>query len=313
MGMLASAMMDTVLAGIFLAETHQISLSADAPAGVTPSDVVPGNLEAMMVRLTARGRAGFPGLQVDDADFVRVLARSAFKAKLAAQDLDQLAIEDLYLVCACLVGAPGAVTALDRRCCAPLRAAISRLVREPAQVEEVEQQVRDLLFVGNGQVPPKLTSYAGRGALGKWVGVVAQRLALMMIRADKAEARMRDAAAADALHAQVDPELAFVKDRYRGVFRAALEQALAALTARERMVMRLNLVTGMTVDGIAKIYGVHQSTVSRWLAKAREAVLATAQQSLRVQVGISPDEMESLAVLMASQLDLSVSRILRRA
>lgn len=298
------------LAAIFLAETRQLRASGVARVA-RAAPLAP--LKSMLLRLCARGRAGFPRLKVDDADFVRLLARSAFKANLAPEDLNGLAIEDLYLASGCIARVPGAATAFDERCRMPLRAAISRLVRTPAMVDEVEQQVREVLLVGTASVPPKIVSYVGRGALGKWVGVVAQRQALMMIRADKTEARTRDAAAAEALDAQADPELAFVKAQYRGVLRAALEHALAALPDRERLVMRLNLVTGMSADAIAKIYGVNQSTVSRWLAKARQAVIGDAQQILRTQLGVSPDEVESLARLMASQLDLSVSRILRRA
>lgn len=283
---------------------------ADTGKALASPKASPSDLEALMVRLCARGRAGFPGLQVDDADFVRLLARCGFKADLAAEQLDQLAIEDLYLACACITRVPGAVSVFDQRCRGPLMAAISGIVRSAAMIDEVEQQVRDVLLVGTASVPPKLGTYIGRGALGKWVSVVAQRLALMMIRSNKAEARARDAAAAEALDAQADPELAFVKKEYRGVFRSALEQALAALPDRDRLVMRLNLVTGMSADAIAKIYGVNQTTVSRWLTKARQTVIVEAQQFLRIHLGISPDEVESLARLVASQLDLSVSRIL---
>lgn len=117
-------------------------------------------------------------------------------------------------------------------------------------------------------------------------------------------------AAVKATETTADPELPFIKEKYRAPFRQALEEALSALPDRERLIMRLNLVTGMSVEGIGKMYGVSQSTASRWLARARECVIETAQRRLRARLGVSPDEMQPLAALVVSQLDLSVSRVL---
>lgn len=119
-------------------------------------------------------------------------------------------------------------------------------------------------------------------------------------------------AAARATETTADPELALIKEKYRAPFRQALKEALSALPDRERLIMRLNLVSGMSVEGIGKMYGVSQSTASRWLARARECVIETAQRRLRGRLDVSPDEMRPLAALVVSQLDLSVSRVLRQ-
>jgi len=92
-----------------------------------------------------------------------------------------------------------------------------------------------------------------------------------------------------------------------------IREALRVLDDRERMIFRLYVVDGLSVERIAKVYGVSQSTVSRWVAKARDGVTAEARRLLRERLLLSEAEFESVAGLMISQLDLSVSRILAAA
>src|SRR4029077_20990215 len=124
--------------------------------------------------------------------------------------------------------------------------------------------------------------------------------------------RATDGAATEAQALAVDPELAFIKGKLRHQFQGALQRGLAALDDRERTIYRLHLVDGLTVEAIGKVYGVSHSTVSRWLAKAREAVIREAQRVLRDEMRLSPTEFESVAALVVSQLEISVSRLLRR-
>ena len=91
-----------------------------------------------------------------------------------------------------------------------------------------------------------------------------------------------------------------------------MKDALGALGERDRLLLRLHLVSGVSVENIGNMYGVSQSTASRWLAKAREDVAGEAQRLLRERLGVAPSEVASLADLVASQLDLSMSRILGR-
>lgn len=265
-------------------------------------------LAATFEELCARGHAAFPQLALDDETFVQRLAVSVARTGAAPESL---AIEDLFLACACTEEIPGAVTAFEARCAAPIQAAIGTIAKSEDTRDEILQRVRDALLVGGENAPPKIATYTGQGALGKWAGVVAQRIALMLVRSDKSEARARDGAAAEAMLATADAELAFVKEQYRGEFRRAMQDALVDLPDRERIVMRLHLVSGMSVEGIGKIYDVSQSTVSRWLAKSRETIVQTAQRLLQERLRVAPDEFQSLAALVVSQLDLSMSRVLR--
>ncbi|WP_395812894.1 sigma factor-like helix-turn-helix DNA-binding protein [Archangium minus] len=64
------------------------------------------------------------------------------------------------------------------------------------------------------------------------------------------------------------------------VLTQVLAEALAALPSRERTVLRLHLVEGLSLERIGTVYRTHKSTVSRWLARAREEVLAGTRSRL---------------------------------
>ena len=105
--------------------------------------------------------------------------------------------------------------------------------------------------------------------------------------------------------------MAFLKERYRGEFEQALRQALERAGERERVLLRLHLVNGLTVQAVGKMYGVSQPTASRWLAAARDALLEDIKGTLAERLGTSSEELASLAGLVASRLDLSLSALLR--
>ena len=94
---------------------------------------------------------------------------------------------------------------------------------------------------------------------------VPQRTALSLRRGESAHKRARDRAIADRLSVDLDPELLYLKQRYRVEFEAAFSRAVEGLTDRERAILRLHLVAGLTLDAIGVMYHVNTSTVSRWL------------------------------------------------
>jgi transposase-like protein len=74
--------------------------------------------------------------------------------------------------------------------------------------------------------------------------------------------------------------------------------------------LRLTTMSGLSHEQIAAIYSVNQSTVSRWIARARADVLAAAEHEVCARLRLPPSEFRSLAGLFLSNLDLSVSRVL---
>jgi hypothetical protein len=69
-------------------------------------------------------------------------------------------------------------------------------------------------------------------------------------------------------------------------------------------------VSGLSHEQIAGIYKVNQSTVSRWIARTRAEVLEATERIVCGKLGVARDEFMSLAGLLVSRIDLSISRVL---
>jgi RNA polymerase sigma-70 factor (ECF subfamily) len=275
------------------------------PAALTAIDA----LEQTLSMLHARGRDAHPALAVDDLGFAAHLGRCG--ATIATGDAaPDLHAEDLYLCCAGLLGSQAAARVLRSNHRAVVVNYLRSIDGSPEFIEEVEQRLWQSALAGSPDAPPKLLSYSGRGPLASWTGVVAQRIALSILRHEDAEKRAHDGAATEARLALVDPELDFVKASLRDSFQRALTDALRTLDDRQLMVYRLHIVDALTVEAIAEMYGVVRSTVTRWLAGARAAVIAETKRLLRDEMRVPPEEFESLARLLTSQLDLNISQIL---
>lgn len=254
--------------------------------------------------LWARARAAWPAFEVDAAAF------GSRVAELRAEDGASAAVHaaDLYLACACAGGVPAAIAALDRDVLRDVPRFVERFRGGAAFVDEVVQQLRDKLLVGP---PPRMAEYRGRGPLRAWVRVAATRLALDLLRARAGsdEVTLDDALAADPT---AGPELEAIKARFRDHFQAAFEAAIAALTPRQRTLLRLHHLDGLSLDRLAIMHRVHRATIARWLADARDEIAARTYDDLAARADLAPSELDSVVALVRSQLDVSLSRVLRR-
>jgi RNA polymerase sigma-70 factor (ECF subfamily) len=218
---------------------------------------------------------------------------------------------DLALARAAAAGDPQAIDALER---GPLRQIgdfVARIDPAPAFAQEVRQAVREKLLVGPapGQ-PGRLAEYAGTGPLGGWIRVVAVRVALDMKRA-AGQDRPADAdrMAQMVVDVALDPEMRLFRERHQGPFQQALGEALSSLSPRERNLLRLHFAEGATLEQLATSYQVHRATVARWLATARQVVMERVAGRLGESMGMSAGEVESVVRLLASQIDISLSRL----
>ncbi|MDB4983760.1 MAG: putative DNA-binding regulatory protein [Myxococcales bacterium] len=268
-------------------------------------------LEAGLVAACARARRALPALALTDEAFARHLGRAvAAETDEPLTDLEALQLEDLFLAGACLARTDGALDAFEARCGERIRAALAANIASPEARGEVAQRLRDAVFVGTVDTPPKLASYSGRGPLDRWSAIVAQRLALMMMRSESTGRRAHERASLEAAILPGEPEIELAKEQYRSQFEEAFTEALGILNEKDRLLLRLHLVSGVSVEGIGKMYQVSQSTASRWLASAREAVATEVQRLLADRLSLARSEMASLARIVASQIDLSMSRLL---
>jgi RNA polymerase sigma-70 factor (ECF subfamily) len=212
-------------------------------------------------------------------------------------------LADVDLAVACLSGDPQALAAFDRL----LQLEVGRAVRpiDPGLVDEVAQQVRERLLVGT---PPRLGEYAGDGPLGAWLRTVAVRTALNARRPGARE--IPGGSGIDPPLVDADPELALLRARYRDAFREAFSHAVAGLSPRERTVLRLTTLDGLTLARVGAIYGKDASTISRWLDQAKETVRDASRAHLKEQLQLPSAELDSLMRAADGELSVSLVRLL---
>lgn len=273
-----------------------------------------GEVEARLRDLLGRARAAWPGVALEDEDFVAYLGARLSAAGDGAtlrQALAAIHAEDLYLACACARGQAAALAAFDERYLsqAQVGAMLARQRAAPAQIDEVRQQVREKLLVAPPDALPRIAEYRGSGALMGWVRVTVVRTALNLRRNmdDQLEQRKGEDPAQLGLAGE-DVELDYLRRRYREDFKAAFQDALRGLPAEQRNLLRMNLIDRLSIDQLGAILGMSRATAARRLAAAREAVITETRRLLQERLRLTHSEIQGLGALLRSQLDLSISR-----
>jgi RNA polymerase sigma-70 factor (ECF subfamily) len=279
-----------------------------APPGLRAALASVPDLARRLFALVAEGRSVWPDVAVDPARLVGFVAARLDGAVDPNDALGGLRPSDLYLACALTDGDRTALAAFDRHYMREVDIALARMRIGPPRANDVKQLVRQRLFVGDG-VPGKISEYAGRGDLRRWVRSVAVRTCLNDLRKGKNEVLADD----DGLIAQQampgdDPELAYMKRTYAREFHAAFTEALANLGAREQTLLRYHHVDGLNIDEIGAIYRVHRVTAFRWLEKAKEKLVEATLVVMRTRLNVSPRELDSVLRLIRSQVHLSLVR-----
>jgi RNA polymerase sigma-70 factor (ECF subfamily) len=265
------------------------------------------DLERTLAELCERGRVAWPALAVDPSSFAACLGESVSRARSLRRELEEVRVEELYLAHACAVGIPEAREAIALRYLSRVAIYIGHM-RLPAQdVDDVRQALAEKLLVPAPGTPPRIAQYRGKGILEGWIRVAAIRVALDLSR----RAQPPERGVGEAVRVHGDPELAYIKERYRADFEAAVGHALAELSEAERNLLRFRYVDGLTLGTIGAIYGTHTTTALRRLTAAKEALFTRIRAHLVTRLSATPEECKSLIALLHSRLDASLPALLR--
>jgi RNA polymerase sigma-70 factor (ECF subfamily) len=282
-----------------------------APASFLPPAAAPEAVAALAAAWGAawqRIRAAWPALELGEEEVAAFIAERLEGAEAAAA-LGTAPVEDLALAAACAAGSAGAHQAFEVYLVAVEQAKVGGVSRD--LIDEVKQQLRVQLLVGGPEKAPGITAYRGRGPLKAWLRIIATRELVRLVRGD------RRTAAAEVeelpLATTGDPALDQLKATYRSEFAAALRDAIADLSFEDRLLLRQQIADQLSVDEIGAAHGVHRGTASRWLARARDALLVATQRRLSERLDLPAEEIASVIRLVHSKLDVSVVRFLRAA
>ena len=260
------------------------------------------DLEVVLAAVIGEASAAWPDVRVDPVHFAEFLGR-----RVSVADLPQARVGDLWIAYASASGNAAALAVVEARYLPDVDAALGKMGLSQDRIAEVKQGLRRLLFVGDAESPPRIGEYRGSGDLRAWMRVTAMRSALKLIRKESRETSSDDALL-EARAQEDDPELAYMKAAYRAAFKSAFQEALESLQARERTLLKQQIVDGLGIDELGALYEVHRATAARWVAAAREKLLSRTRRTFMLRARISSDECESIMRMVRSQLDVSLHR-----
>ena len=193
-----------------------------------------------------------------------------------------LRLEDLALARACADGNEAAWECFLNRYRAKLYETAAAIARDESVGRELADSLYTDLFgtrlTAGGQHISKLASYTGRGSLEGWLRTVLAQEYVNRYRSQRRTAPFDESvqpAAPISDGAAVDPRL-----------EQATAEALAELPAEERLILAAYYLDGRTLAEIARMQGVHESTISRRLDRLTAALRKRIVRGLR-QRGMS--------------------------
>jgi RNA polymerase sigma-70 factor, ECF subfamily len=254
------------------------------------------DLDRLLGDVLARSVRRWPTVTVGRDAYLQHLAAKMPPGDLA-RGLDTLHVEDLYLAAGCALGD------------APSLRAFEETFFSSRHADELKATLRERLLVRRADAPPRIADYSGKAPLESWFNVAAARANINLNRGPVAAP---DDGMLDALPLEGEGlELAHMKRLYRSEFTAAFRDALKELTVRDRNVLRLRYVEALTLEQVAAIEQVHPITVARWQASAIKAVLDAVRGALMTRLSIDPGELDSILRLVRSDLNATLSGLLK--
>jgi len=250
----------------------------------------------------AAGKAAWPAIEIPVAQ----LATMATAVGADQQGL-QLWAADFYLACAAANGHEPAMAIIDQRFVRKLAPRIKRLGAPASSVADILQVIRERLFTGPR---PRIAAYNAAGPLEQWIKVVGIRTAIDLHRKETPVERARIGVPKTVGEPTPDPTAQLTKDRYKLELQQVLKRGIQTLSTRDRTVLRLHLVDGLSIEKIATTQGVHRVTVARWIWNAGEILLDGVRRHFKDHHGMVPSECDSLAHLVQSQISLDLPGIL---
>lgn len=253
------------------------------------------------------GRAGLAELELSPPDVV-AWAQSCGASARPRQPGDAL------LACALLTPrtqAKALAVALER-----LRpefgVVLGKMSIAAAHHEGLLRRSLEHLLVEEGHARRKLLSYAGEGALAHFVATTAARLFAMEQRSEASRQAREQAFGPAVAPGPASAERQLARKQQAQLFERAFTAALDTLSTKDRALLRLNLVEGVTQEKLAQAHGVSRNTMMRWLLDARAALAAATRAGLAQDV-TDDSAVDPLLRSLASDVDVSLDRLLREA
>ncbi len=183
-----------------------------------------------------------------------------------------LRVDELALARACAAGNNSAWEIFLTRYREKLYLSALRVAREDSAARELADGLYADLYGTNtrdGKRVSKLASYTGRGSLEGWLRTVLAQEYVNRYRRTKRLVSLEEESEDGIQFRAPEPEPERASDNRLA---EATDESLAALSAEERMLLSAYYLDGRTLADIARMLGVHESTISRKLDKLAKSL-----------------------------------------
>ncbi|HYN07547.1 MAG TPA: sigma-70 family RNA polymerase sigma factor [Vicinamibacterales bacterium] len=228
--------------------------------------------------------------------------------------LGSLHLEDLALASACAEGNESAWEHFVREQRPALYRCADALEAGGGARDLADSLYGELFGVGaQGDARQSLfRHFHGRSTLATWLRAVLAQRYVDRMRSRRVDPLPEDDSpgAPAAAPAHLDPD----RDRRRDVTERALQQAAAALPARDRLRVGCYYAEGLTLAQIGRVLGEHEATVSRQLARVRKSIRVAVERVLRDEAGWTSAQIsQAFAEIADDPGSLDLRRLLGRA
>ena len=261
--------------------------------------------------------AGARQFGMSPADLAEILAEVVCQWDNAASEaavrnfLASLRLEELVLARACAAGDNRAWEVFLTRYRATLYESAYKIAKEESAARGLADSLYAALYgvdAKGQQRTSKLRSYQGRGSLQGWLRTVVAQEYVNLYRATRRETSL-DAALDEGIQFESrEPDLSVTDARAE----TAAAEELTALSAEERFLLAAYYLDRRTLAEIAKLQGVHESTISRKLERVTSGLRKRIRKRM-IESGMSPRQAdEAMQDVDVRDLRVRVSETLRQ-
>jgi RNA polymerase sigma-70 factor (ECF subfamily) len=221
--------------------------------------------------------------------------------------LTHLRVEELALARGCAIGSEAAWEIFLTRYREKLHNAAHSIVQGDANARELADSLYADLYgtrTTDGRRISKLNSFTGRGSLEGWLRAVLAQEYVNRFRRQQRLVSMEEQVEAGA---QFEAEAPDPTEAIDARLREATDQALGSLAAEDKFILASYYLDGRRLAEIARLLGVHESTISRKVEKITASTRKTILSGL-MKRGMSRKEAEQTMEVEVSQLSLDVRR-----
>ena len=220
-----------------------------------------------------------------------------------------LRIDELALARACAAGNNSAWEIFLTRYREKLYLSALRIAREDSAARDLADTLYADLYGTNtrdGQRLSKLSSYTGRGSLEGWLRTVLAQEYVNRYRRTKRLVSLDEESEEGAQFSAPDPEPLPPADPRLA---QATDEALAFLSAEDRTILSAYYLDGRTLAEIARMLGVHESTISRKIDKLAKGLRKQILANL-ARRGMSRRQAEEALEVDVRDLQVNIRRTL---